>query len=40
MQGAHALRDGRLCGFKLVRQEATGPYIVGFVCRQKSLSLK
>jgi very-short-patch-repair endonuclease len=32
-----ALRDRRLGGFKFVRQEAIGPYIVDFVCREKKL---
>jgi very-short-patch-repair endonuclease len=31
------LRDRRLSGFKFVRQEAIGPFIVDFVCREKSL---
>jgi hypothetical protein len=31
-----ALRDRRLGGFKFVRQEAIRPYIVDFVCREKS----
>src|SRR5437588_8656520 len=30
-----ALRDRRLDGFKFVRQEAIGPFIVDFVCREK-----
>src|ERR1700742_5196998 len=32
-----ALRDRRLSGFKFVRQEAIGPFIVDFVCRDKNL---
>jgi very-short-patch-repair endonuclease len=32
-----ALRDRRLAGFKFVRQEAIGPYIVDFVCRDRKL---
>jgi very-short-patch-repair endonuclease len=32
-----ALRDRRLGGFKFVRQEAIGSYIVDFVCREKRL---
>jgi len=32
-----AVRDRRLSGFKFVRQEAIGPFIVDFVCREKSL---
>jgi very-short-patch-repair endonuclease len=32
-----ALRDRRLGGFKFVRQEAVGPFIVDFVCREKNL---
>jgi very-short-patch-repair endonuclease len=32
-----ALRDRRLGGFKFVRQEAIGPYVVDFVCREKRL---
>jgi very-short-patch-repair endonuclease len=35
-----ALRDRRLGGFKFVRQEAIGPYIVDFICRETSSSLK
>ena len=31
------LRDRRLCGFKFVRQEPIGPYIVDFVSRKRSL---
>jgi Protein of unknown function (DUF559) len=30
-----ALRDRRLCGFKFVRQEAIGPYIVRFRLQRK-----
>ena len=32
-----AMRDRRLSGFKFVRQEAIGPFIVDFVCRDKRL---
>ena len=32
-----ALRDRRLDGFKFVRQEAVGFYVVDFVCREKKL---
>jgi len=32
-----ALRDRQLDGFKFVRQEAIGPFIVAFVCRDRSL---
>lgn len=32
-----ALRDRRLDGFKFVRQEAIGPYIVDFVCRERKI---
>jgi very-short-patch-repair endonuclease len=32
-----ALRDSRLAGFKFVRQEAIGSYIVDFVCRDRKL---
>src|SRR5436305_2575553 len=32
-----ALRDRRLGGFKFVRQEAIGSFIVDFVCRDKNL---
>jgi very-short-patch-repair endonuclease len=35
-----ALRDRRLGGFKFVRQEAIGPYIVDFVCREKKLIIE
>ncbi len=35
-----ALRDRRLAGFKFVRQEAIGPYIVDFVCREKNLIIE
>ena len=28
-----SLRDRRLGGFKFVRQDAIGPYVVDFVCR-------
>ena len=32
-----AVRDRRLSGFKFVRQEAIGPFVVDFVCRDKRL---
>jgi very-short-patch-repair endonuclease len=32
-----ALRDRRLSGFKFVRQEAIGRYVVDFICREKGL---
>jgi very-short-patch-repair endonuclease len=32
-----ALRDRRLGGFKFVRQEAIGPFIADFVCRERNL---
>jgi len=32
-----AVRDRRLSGFKFVRQEAIGHFIVDFVCRDKRL---
>ena|ERR1041385_4319566 len=32
-----ALRDRRLGGFKFVRQEAVGPFVVDFVCREQRL---
>lgn len=32
-----ALCDRRLGGFKFVRQEAIGPYIADFVCRERML---
>jgi very-short-patch-repair endonuclease len=35
-----ALRDRRLAGFKFVRQEAIGPYIVDFICREKNLIIE
>jgi very-short-patch-repair endonuclease len=35
-----ALRDRRLDGHKFVRQEAIGPYIVDFVCREKKLVIE
>jgi len=34
------LRDRRLNGFKFVRQEAIGPFIADFVCREKSLIIE
>jgi very-short-patch-repair endonuclease len=35
-----ALRDRRLDGFKFVRQEALGSYVVDFVCREKKLVIE
>src|ERR1044072_915292 len=35
-----ALRDRRLGGFKFVRQEAIGPFIVDFVCRERTLVIE
>src|SRR5262249_57747169 len=35
-----ALRDRRLGGFKFVRQDALGPYVVDFVCRDKKLVIE
>jgi very-short-patch-repair endonuclease len=35
-----ALRDRRLGGFKFVRQEAIGPYVVDFVCREQGLIIE
>src|SRR5437588_12538507 len=35
-----ALRDRRLGGYKFVRQEAIGPLIVDFVCREKLLVIE
>jgi very-short-patch-repair endonuclease len=35
-----ALRDRRLGGFKFVRQEAIGSYVVDFVCRKKKLVIE
>ena len=35
-----ALRDRRLGGFKFVRQEAIGSYVVDFVCREKRLIIE
>ena len=32
-----SLRDRRLGGFKFIRQDAIGPYVVDFVCRDKKL---
>ncbi|MDO9428783.1 MAG: DUF559 domain-containing protein [Methylobacterium sp.] len=34
------LRDRRLAGFKFVRQEQIGPYIVDFVCREARLVIE
>src|SRR5262245_29275170 len=34
------LRDRRLGGFKFVRQEAIGPYIVDFICREQKLIIE
>ena len=35
-----ALRDRRLAGYKFVRQEEIGPYIVDFVCRDRRLVIE
>lgn len=35
-----ALRDRRLGGFKFVRQEAIGPYIADFACRERRLIIE
>jgi len=35
-----AVRDRRLAGFKFVRQEAIGPYVVDFVCRDRNLVIE
>jgi very-short-patch-repair endonuclease len=35
-----ALRDRRPCGFKFVRQEPIGPYVVDFVCREQKLVIE
>jgi len=32
-----SVRDRRLGGFKFVRQESIGPYVVDFVCRERKL---
>ena len=34
------LRDRRLDGYKVVRQEAIGPYYVDFVCRERRLVIE
>jgi len=34
------LRDRRLGGFKFVRQEAIGPFVVDFICREKNLVIE
>jgi very-short-patch-repair endonuclease len=34
------LRDRRPGGFKFVRQEAVGPYIVDFLCREQMLAVE
>ncbi len=34
------LRDRRLGGFKFVRQEAIGPYIVDFICRERKIIIE
>jgi very-short-patch-repair endonuclease len=34
------LRSRSLCGFKFVRQEPIGPYIVDFVCRDQRLVIE
>ena len=35
-----AVRDRRLSGLKFIRQEAIGPFIVDFVCRDKRLAAR
>lgn len=35
-----ALRDRRLGGFKFVRQEAIGPHIADFICRERRLIIE
>jgi very-short-patch-repair endonuclease len=35
-----SLRDRRLDGFKFVRQEAIGPYVADFVCRDQKLVIE
>jgi very-short-patch-repair endonuclease len=35
-----ALRDRRLAGFKFVRQEAIGPFVVDFVFRERNLVIE
>ena len=35
-----ALRDRRLGGFKFVRQEAIGPFVVDFVCRERKFIIE
>ena len=35
-----ALRDRRLGGHKFVRQEAIGPFVVDFICREKNLVIE
>jgi very-short-patch-repair endonuclease len=35
-----AVRDRRLAGFKFVRQETMGPYVVDFVCRDRKLVIE
>ena len=35
-----AVRDRRLSGFKFVRQEAIGPFVVDFLCREKRLIIE
>jgi len=35
-----ALRDRRLGGFKFIRQEAIGPFIADFVCRERKLIIE
>jgi very-short-patch-repair endonuclease len=32
-----SLRDRRLSGFKFVRQQPIGPYLIDFACREKKL---
>ena len=35
-----ALRDRRLGGFKFVRQEAIGPFVADFVCRERNIVIE
>ena len=36
----HRLRSRQLDGFKFVRQEPIGPYVVDFVCRERQLTIE
>src|SRR6188474_2889668 len=35
-----ALRDRRLGGFKFVRQEAIGPFVADFACRERNIVIE